>query len=507
MREFDRVLVANRGEIALRVLRALRALEIESVAIYSDADVTSRHTAEADRAYPLPGTAPSDTYLRADRIVEIARKSDADAVHPGYGFLSENAEFSQLCRDHSIRFIGPSPEALATSGNKLECKKLAASKGVPVIPYTPEPIEDATQAARFAEEIGFPVLLKSAFGGGGRGIKEAKNREEVREGFESAQREARSAFGRAQVFLEKKLVRPRHIEIQVLASEGAEEVVALGERECSIQRRYQKLLELSPSPVVDDATREHVTGYARTILKAVGYSNAGTVEFLRDSRDGRFYFLEINARLQVEHPVTELVTGIDLVTSQIAVARTGRLPFHQAEVRPRGVAIECRINAEEPLADFMPGTGTIEYLHLPAGPGIRVDTGLFEGMEVTPYYDSLLAKLVAWGSAWEEARRRTQVALDEFRLVGVPSTIPFHRAVLADPTFARGELSTSYIEESGVLSRLAEESHRAPMDRLAVAALLVSKNQFQGGPGRAEPSGSRPRPPFLDRGGRFVDGV
>ena len=507
MRDLERVLIANRGEIALRVVRALRTLGIESGVVYSDADAASLATLRADRAYRLPGVVPSDTYLKMDAIIEVARKSDSDAIHPGYGFLSENSEFSRRCRESAITFIGPSPEALAISGNKLACKQLAESKGVPVIPYSRAPLEDADAAARFAEEIGFPILLKSAFGGGGRGIKEAKSREEVREGFESAQREARSAFGRAQVFVEKKLLRPRHIEIQVLASEGAGEVVHLGERECSIQRRYQKLVEVSPSPVVDHATRERVAGYARTVLEAVGYSNAGTVEFLRDSKDGRFYFLEINARLQVEHPVTELVTGTDLVVSQIHIARTGALPFHQADVRPRGVAIECRINAEEPLADFMPGTGRIDYLRLPGGPGIRVDTGLFEGMEVTPYYDSLLAKLVAWGETPEEARRRELTALDEFRLAGVPSTIPFHRHVLAHPSFVGGELSTSFIEESGVLAELARESDRAAIDRLAVATLLLSKNQFRSGPGTAVPPGRGPRPPFLDRGGRYIDGL
>ena len=507
MREFERVLVANRGEIALRVVRALRALGIESVAVYSDADAASWHTLEADHAHRLPGIAPADTYLKADALIEIARKSGADALHPGYGFLSENSAFSQLCRESSITFIGPSPEALATSGNKLACKKLAESKGVPVIPYTPQPLEDANEAAQFANEIGFPVLLKSAFGGGGRGIKEARNREEVREGFESSRREAQSAFGRAQVFVEKKLVRPRHIEIQVLAARGASEIVHLGERECSIQRRYQKLVETSPSPIVDDATRERVAGYARTILEAVGYSNAGTVEFLRDSADGRFYFLEINARLQVEHPVTELVTGLDLVASQIRVARTGALPFHQKDVHRRGVAIECRINAEEPLSDFMPGTGRIDYLRLPGGPGIRVDTGLFEGMEVTPYYDSLLAKLVAWGNDWEEARRRELAALEEFRLAGVPSTIPFHRHALAHPSFVQGDLSTAFVAESGVIAELAEESARATVDRLAVAALLLSKNQFRVGPARSPSADGGPRPPFLDRGGRFVDGA
>ena len=506
MKEFDRVLVANRGEIALRVLRALRALGIEGGVVYSDADVGALPTLEADRAYRLPGTSPTDTYLNADAIVEIARKSDSDAIHPGYGFLSENPELPRKCRASSIVFIGPSPEALEKSGNKLEVKRLAEAKGVPVVPYSREPLGDADEAVRFAGEIGFPVLLKSAFGGGGRGIKEARNPDEVRAGFASSEREARAAFGRAQVFVEKKLVRPRHIEVQVLASAGAGEVVHLGERECSIQRRYQKLVEIAPSPVVDDPTRERLGNYARTILEAVGYSNAGTVEFLRDSSDGRFYLLEINARLQVEHPVTELVTGIDLVASQIHVARTGALPFRQSDVRRTGVAIECRINAEEPLSDFMPRTGRVDYLRLPGGPGVRVDTALFEGMEVTPYYDSLLAKLVTWGSDREEARRRGLAALEEFRLAGIPSTIPFHRKVLAHPAFVRGDLSTAFLDESGVLTELAEESARATVDRFAVAALLLSKNPFRSGPAPSARAGVGPRPPFLDRGGRFVDG-
>ena len=507
MAAFDRVLVANRGEIALRVLRALRALEIESAVVYSDADAGSLPTLEADHAYRLPGTAPADTYLSAEAILEIARTHDADAIHPGYGFLSENSEFARRCAESSVVFIGPSADALATSGNKLACKRLAESRGVPVIPYTPEAVGDAEEAVRAAAEIGFPVLLKSSFGGGGRGIKEARNREEVRDGFLSSQREAKAAFGRAEVFLEKKLVRPRHIELQVLVAPGSEGFVPLGERECSIQRRYQKLVELSPSPVVDDPTRERLAEYARKILEGVHYSNAGTVEFLRDSADGRFYFLEINGRLQVEHPVTALVTGLDLVASQIRIAEGGSLPFRPADLRPRGVAIECRINAEDPLADFMPGTGTIDFLRLPGGPGVRVDTALYEGMPVTPFYDSLLAKLIVWGADGEEARRRARVALDEFRLAGVPTTIPFHRRVVAHPAFARGELHTGFVEESGVLQELAEASDRAAIDRLAVASLLLAKNPFRPSSARGRGNAPGPRPPFLDGGGRFIDGL
>jgi acetyl/propionyl-CoA carboxylase alpha subunit len=506
MREFGRVLVANRGEIALRVLRALKALEIETVVVYSDADAATLPVLEADRAFRLPGVYPSETYLDGPKIVEVARASDCDAIHPGYGFLSENGEFARLCRENSVRFIGPSPEAMATSGNKLECKKIAESNGVPVVPYTKEPLEDRKQALRFAREIGFPVLLKSAYGGGGRGIREARSPEEVEEAFETARREAESAFGRSAVYLEKRLVRPRHIEVQILASEDSSEVVQLGERECSIQRRYQKLVEVSPSPVVDDAAREEVARYAIALAKAVKYSNAGTVEFLRDAETGRFFFIEVNARLQVEHPVTELVTGTDLVASQIHIARHGTLPFRQTDVRPKGTAIECRINSEDPLADFLPTAGRIEYFRVPSGPGIRVDTALYEGVEIPPYYDSLLAKLVAWGTSFEEARRRALVALAEFKLVGLPTTIAFHRHVMASPSFVRGDLSTSFIEDSGVLQRLSEESTPAA-DPFAVAALLLSKNQFREASGRAPAPVAGPRLPPPSPGGRFLDGL
>jgi acetyl/propionyl-CoA carboxylase alpha subunit len=506
MREFGRVLVANRGEIALRVLRALKALEIETVAIYSDADSATLPVLEADRAFRMPGVYPNETYLDGPKIVEIARASDCDAIHPGYGFLSENGEFARLCRENSVRFIGPSPEAMATSGNKLECKKIAESKGIPVVPYTKEPLEDKNQALRFAREIGFPILLKSAYGGGGRGIREARTPEDVEEAFETSRREAESAFGRSAVYIEKRLVRPRHIEVQILASEDSSDVVHLGERECSIQRRYQKLVEVSPSPVVDDATRDEVARYAISLAKAVKYSNAGTVEFLRDSATGQFFFIEVNARLQVEHPVTELVTGTDLVASQIHIARHGTLPFRQQDVHPKGTAIECRINSEDPLSDFLPTAGRVDYFRVPSGPGVRVDTALYEGVEIPPYYDSLLAKLVAWGASFEEARRRELVALGEFKLVGLPTTIAFHRQVMASPPFVRGDLSTSFIEDSGVLQRLSEESTPAISDAFAVAALLLAKNQFREAPARTHEPSFGPRFPPAP-GGRFLDGL
>ena len=506
MREFQRVLIANRGEIALRVLRTLRALDIESVLVYSDADAGALAPSEADRAVRLPGVYPEETYLDQDRLVEIARQNDCDALHPGYGFLAENAEFARRVRDAAIAFIGPSTATLVTSGNKLECKRVAGAHGVPVVPYSPEPIEEEREAVRFAEAVGFPVLLKSAFGGGGRGIKEARTREDVREAFASSRREAQAAFGRSAVFIEKRIVRPRHIEVQLLASRDGEEVLHLGERECSIQRRYQKLVEISPSPVVDEASRERLVGYAITMARALRYTNAGTVEFLRDPTSGEFYFLELNARLQVEHPITELRTGVDLVESQIHIARHGTLPLRQKEVEFRGTAIECRINSEDPLADFAPAAGTVSYLRTPSGPGIRVDSALRAGMEISPYYDSLLAKLVAWGPSFEAARRRALAALKEFTLAGVPTTIPLYRDLLANPMFVRGELSTSFLEESGVLRALAEGSRRVDPDLFAVAALLLSERGLPAPDRRAGPA-AIVRARAAERGGRFVDGL
>ena len=328
----------------------------------------------------MPGVYSNDTYLNEKSIIEIALKAECDAIHPGYGFLAESKEFSQLCKDNSIKFIGPNPEALTLSENKFECKKRVESHGVPVIPYGAEPVENAEEASKVAAEVGFPVLLKAAYGGGGRGIKEAKSKDEVKESFESSEREAKEAFGRFAVYIEKKVVRPRHIEVQVLASDDSSEVVHLGERECSIQRRYQKLVEVTPSPVVDAETRKVITEYALKAARAIRYSNAGTCEFLRDSETGKFYFMEMNSRLQVEHGITEMITGVDLVSSQIHLASKNKIPFSQSSVNFKGCAIECRINAEDVLSGFIPQSGKIEYLRLPEGPGIRVDTGIAEGV-------------------------------------------------------------------------------------------------------------------------------
>ena len=511
MPEFERVLIANRGEIAVRVIRTLKALGISSVAIFSDADTDSVHVSMADRAYRLPGVYPSETYLNAGKILEVARISDCDAIHPGYGFLSERSEFSKLCRENSVKFIGPSPETLALSGNKLECKKLVESLGVPVIPYSKEPLNTAREAAEFASSLGYPVLLKSAFGGGGRGIKEARSTAEVKEAFESSQREAMSSFGRFSVFVEKKILNPRHIEVQILGS--PQDMIHLGERECSIQRRYQKLVEISPSPIIDESSRARVTDYAKRAAGAVGYSNAGTVEFLRDGESGELYFIEINSRLQVEHPVTEMVTGIDLVNSQIQVAASGRLPLRQEDVHFSGCAIECRINAEDSLAGFAPATGQVRFLHIPGGPGVRVDSALRVGAEVTPYYDSLVAKLICWGQTFDQARRRAVVALDEFTIAGFENTIPFHRVVLSDASFALGRLGTNFIDQRNILQTLSaktKEEELTTRENYTLAALLISlKNNEGSGHRRADRRKDNPARPrvFYKREGRFADAL
>jgi acetyl-CoA/propionyl-CoA carboxylase len=483
-------------------MRALKTLEIESVAAYSDADVSAQHARLADKAFRLPGIFPNETYLDAHKIIEIARKSDCDAIHPGYGFLSESSAFSQLCFENSIKFIGPGPRTLEISGNKLECKKVVEAEGVPVIPYSSEPLSSPKEAAKFAADIGFPVLLKSAFGGGGRGIREARNSDDVKEAFESSEREAKSSFGRFSLYVEKKLVNPRHIEIQIVASDDSKTFIQLGERECSIQRRYQKLIELSPSPVVDEETRKKIASFAIKAAKAVKYSNAGTVEFLRDST-GHYYFIEINSRLQVEHPVTESVTGIDLVETQIEIASRNKIPFRQDEIKLRGCAIECRVNAENPYEDFIPTSGTIEYLALPTGPGIRVDTAIETGTEISPYYDSLLAKLIATGADFDQARKRAIEALNEFSIYGVDTTVKFHKAVLNSERFAKGEFDTGFIESSGIL--IQQPSEEANDVDFALTSLLFAQNTEQGG-SRQQPRESIPAW-VRGRKERFVDAL
>src|ERR687888_343505 len=450
------ILIANRGEIALRVIRACRELDIKSIAIYSDEDTRSIHVKRADEAYHIGEAPASDSYLNMSKIIEMANEVGADAIHPGYGFLSENENFSELCEKNSIIFIGPTSKAMEITGDKMKCKEVMKKAKVPTVPGSDGIIEDVEKAANVAHEAGYPVLLKSAFGGGGRGIRLANNENQLRQEFEMASAESRAAFGKAALFVEKYLQRIRHIEFQLIRDSHGNGR-HLFERECSIQRRHQKLIEMSPSPVVDQKTRERIGEIAVRAAAAVDYLNAGTAEFLRDP-EGDFYFIEINSRLQVEHPVTELVSGLDLVKLQIAIAEGEAIPFKQENLKMNGCAIECRINAEDPLYDFTPSVGLVPSCTLPYGPGIRVDTYLYPGCSVSGYYDSLVAKLLAWGKDFNEARIRTRNALDEFMIEGINTTIPLYKTIMDEPNFIKGELSTDYLDRFKIFDKMNEQA-------------------------------------------------
>lgn len=472
-KKIQSILIANRGEIALRVIRACKELGIRSVAIYSDEDVRAVHVKRADEAYHIGPAAPAQSYLNMDRIIETAKAAGVDAIHPGYGFLSENENFSESCEKNGIIFIGPRAKAMEVTGDKMKCKAVMKKAKVPTVPGSDGIIEDVEKAADIAHEAGYPVLLKSAFGGGGRGIRLAKDEKQLRQEFEMASAESRAAFGKAALFVEKYLQRIRHIEFQLIRDSHGNGR-HLFERECSIQRRHQKLIEMSPSPVVDQKTRERVGEIAVRAAAAVDYLNAGTAEFLRD-QEGNFYFIEINSRLQVEHPVTELVTGLDLVKLQIHVAEGGEIPFKQEDLKMNGCAIECRINAEDPFYDFAPSTGIVPNCNIPYGPGIRVDTYLYPGCNVSGYYDSLTAKLLAWGRNFDEARVRMRNALDEFSIEGINTTIPLYRTIMEEENFIKGELSTDYLERFKVFDKMNEEvKERAGKGApAAVAAALL----------------------------------
>src|ERR687887_1869734 len=467
------ILIANRGEIALRIIRACRELGIKSIAIYSDEDTRSIHVKRADEAYYIGPAAASESYLNINKIIETARALAADAIHPGYGFLSENEYFAKECEKNSVIFIGPKSGAMEVTGDKMKCKAIMRKANVPTIPGSDGVIDNVEEALDIAHNAGYPVLLKSAFGGGGRGIRLANDEKQLRQEFEMASAESRAAFGKAALFVEKYLQRIRHIEFQ-LVRDSHGNGRHLFERECSIQRRHQKLIEMSPSPVVDQKTRDRVGEIAVRAAAAVYYLNAGTAEFLRDP-EGKFYFIEINSRLQVEHPVTELVTGVDLVKLQIAVAEGEEITFKQQDLKMNGCAIECRINAEDPFYEFAPSTGIVPNCNIPYGPGIRVDTYLYPGCNVSGYYDSLTAKLLAWGGDFNEARIRMRNALDEFVVEGINTTIPLYKTIMDDPNFIKGELSTDYLDRFKIFDKMNEQAKEQAKERAyaAVAAVLL----------------------------------
>ncbi|MGH7308472.1 MAG: acetyl-CoA carboxylase biotin carboxylase subunit [Candidatus Rokuibacteriota bacterium] len=440
----SKVLVANRGEIAVRVMRACRDLGFGTVAVFSEADRGALHVLMADEAYPI-GPAPArESYLSIERVVRAAKAAGADAVHPGYGFLAENAAFAEACAEAGLTFVGPPPAAIRTMGDKTAARRLARQLGIPTVPGTLEPVTSDDDARRVAEEIGFPIMIKAALGGGGKGMRLVRRLEELEPALRLARGEAGSAFGDASVYLERALAEPRHIEVQVMADTHGH-VVHLGERECSIQRRHQKLVEECPSPLVDVGLRERLGEAACRLARASGYINAGTVEFLMDA-DGGVHFLEMNTRLQVEHPVTELVTGRDLVCDQLRIAAGEPLGYAQDDVGWRGAAIECRINAEDPFAGWLPSPGTITTLKTPAGPGVREDSGVYEGCTVPRHYDTLLAKLIVWGADRMAAIDRMARALAEYRIVGVKTTLPILELIVGHPDFRAGRLSTGFVE-------------------------------------------------------------
>jgi propionyl-CoA carboxylase alpha chain len=478
---FRKILIANRGEIACRVMRTARRMGIATVAVYSEADAEALHVRQADEAVPI-GPAPSaDSYLRIDRIVEACRRTGAEAVHPGYGFLSERPAFAEALAEAGIVFIGPPPAAIAAMGDKIESKRLAQAAGVSTVPGYLEVIPDAEQAVPIARSIGYPVMIKASAGGGGKGMRIAHDDSELRDGFQSAQHEAKASFGDDRIFLEKYIEEPRHIEIQVLGDAHGN-IVHLGERECSIQRRHQKVIEEAPSPFIDTDTRSAMGAQAVALARAVGYRSAGTVEFIVD-RQRNFYFLEMNTRLQVEHPVTELVTGLDLVELMIRIAAGEALPFGQEEVRQSGWAIEARVYAEDPLRNFLPSIGRLVRYRPPAdqengGDGIRIDTGVFEGAEISLYYDPMIAKLCAYGADRNQAIDRLCGALDGFHIAGVRENIAFLAAIVGSERFRQGRLSTDFIAEE-FPGGFAPPAGPVPADDVIVVAAALAETRLR----------------------------
>lgn len=463
---FNKILIANRSEIAVRVVRACHELGIAAVAVYSEADRAALHVLRADEAYLIGKATATESYLNIERILDAAKRSGADAIHPGYGFLSENPAFARACKHAGIKFIGPSPESIELMGSKTRARQHMQKAGVPMVPGTSRGVESPAEAKKAASNLGYPVMLKAAAGGGGKGMRLVTGEAELAAALESARSEAQRAFGDSEVYLEKAIFNPRHIEMQVLADEHGN-CVSLGERECSIQRRHQKVLEESPSPAASPEMRKRMGEVAVKAARAAGYTNAGTVEFLVDA-DGNFYFLEMNTRLQVEHPITEQVTGLDLVHLQIRIAAGERLPFTQKDVGPRGHAIECRVYAEDPENNYLPSPGEITALREPSGPGVRVDSGIYPGWNVPLEYDPLLAKVIGFGENREQAIARLQRALQEYFVGGVKTNLPLLRRILSDPEFRSGAADTGY------LARSSERLQSAPDQTYQEVAVIAA---------------------------------
>jgi acetyl-CoA carboxylase, biotin carboxylase subunit len=481
---FKKILIANRGEIAVRVTRACHEMGIAAVAVYSDVDRTSLHVRKADEAYPIGAPAAAESYLNIDKILDVAKRSGTDAIHPGYGFLSENAKFAQACADAGVKFIGPTPAAMEMMGSKTRARQAMESAGVPLVPGIARGLESFEQAEQVAARIGYPVMLKAAAGGGGKGMRLVHAPEELKPALEAARSEAERSFGDSEVYVEKAIVNPRHIEMQVLADEHGS-TVYLGERECSLQRRHQKVLEEAPSPIVDPDMRRRMGDVAVRVVQAAKYTNAGTVEFLVDQQK-TFYFLEMNTRLQVEHPVTELITGLDLVHLQIRIAAGEKLPFSQDDVRIRGHAIECRIYAEDPDNNYFPSPGKITLLLAPSGPGIRRDSGMYEGWTVPMDYDPLLAKLIGYGTDRDQAIGRLTRALSEYFVGGIKTNISLFRRILRNPEFRAAKLDTGFLDR---LLKQKEDlrvdaSYPRKTDVAAIAAgVFAALGQQAAGPG------------------------
>ncbi|GKS67111.1 biotin carboxylase [Nitrosarchaeum sp.] len=475
----EKVLIANRGEIALRVIKTCKALGIKTVAVYSDEDYNSLHVKQATEAYHIGEAAPAKSYLNQEKIIETILSSGADAIHPGYGFLSENSDFANKCEKNKINFIGPSAASMDLCGDKMQCKAAMLKAKVPTVPGSPGLVKDVEDALKIANDISYPVLLKSVFGGGGRGIRLVNNDKELREGFETVTSESISAVGKSAIIVEKFLQKTRHIEYQ-MARDKHGNAVHIFERECSIQRRNQKLIEQTPSPVVDQKTRDRIGELVVKASEAVDYTNLGTAEFLR-ADNGEFYFIEINARLQVEHPISELVSGLDFVKLQLDIANGEPLPFKQKDLKMNGYAIECRINAEDTFLDFAPSTGPVPDVSIPSGPSVRCDTYLYPGCTVSPFYDSLMAKLCTWGQTFEESRIRMLNALNDFYIQGVETSIPLYKTILNTDEYKSGNLSTDFLNRYKIIDRLKEDLKNEKIEKseAALAATIVYSEYFK----------------------------